>query len=145
MVICVCFAVLFKHSNNKKKHQKLCKKVLYKPLFTCNVCNKQFRFKSKLDRHVHIHARSTFLLLNLLAEFKREDHLKSHEVICINETQVPTVVDKLIKSDKSVPEAESVADETLSENNDPNKINDLVDITSTAAFSHDAYPRYFCC
>ena len=54
------------------------------------------------------------------------------------------MVDKLIKSDKSVPEAESVADETLSENNDPNKISDVVDITSTAAFSHDAYPRSYC-
>ena len=47
------------------------------------------------------------------------------------------MVDMLIKSDKSVPEVESVADETLSENNDPNKINDIVDVTSTGAFSHD--------
>ena len=76
--------------------------------------------------------------------FKREDHLKYHEVICITEIEVSTMVDKLIKSDKSVPEGESVADETPSENNDPNKINDVVDINSTAAFSHDAYPRYCC-
>ena len=136
--LCLLCNTVIKHSNNKKRHQKLCKKGLNKPLFTCNVCNKQSKFKSKLDRHVQIHAISTFTCSICLQDFKREDHLKYHEVICINEIQVPTMVDMLIKSDKSVPEVESVGDETLSENNDPNKINDTVDVTSTAAFSHDA-------
>ena len=45
--------------------------------------------------------------------FKREDHLKYHEEIRINEIQVPTMVDMLINSDKTVPEIGSVADKTL--------------------------------
>ena len=58
--------------------------------------------------------------------FKRENHLKYHEEICINEIQVPTMVDILINSDETVPEVGSVDDKTLSENNDPNKINDTI-------------------
>ena len=90
-------------------------------MFTCNVCNKQFKFKSKLDRYVQIHAKSTFTCSIFSQNFTREDHLKHHEVIGINEIQVPTMVDMLIKSDKSVPEVENVADETV-----------------IAAFFHDA-------
>ena len=90
-------------------------------MFTCNACNKQFKFKSKLDRYDQIHAKSTLTCSICSQNFKREDRLKYHEVIGINEIQVQTMVDMLIKSDKSVPEVENVADETV-----------------TAAFSHDA-------
>lgn len=41
------------------------------------------------------------------------------------------MVDMLRKSDKSVPETESVANETLSKNKDPNKNNN---VTPSAAF-----------
>ena len=47
------------------------------------------------------------------------------------------MVDMLINSDQTAPEVESVAEKTNSENNDPIKINDIVDVTSTAPFSHD--------
>lgn len=44
------------------------------------------------------------------------------------------MVDILRKSDKSVPEIGSVANETLSKNKDPNKNNDTNDVTPSAAF-----------
>ena len=46
------------------------------------------------------------------------------------------MVDMLRKSDKSVPEIESVANETLSKNKDPNKNNNVT--PSAAFFFHDA-------
>ena len=47
------------------------------------------------------------------------------------------MVDMLINSDKTVPEIGSVADKTPSDNNDPNKFNDIVDVISTGTFSCD--------
>ena len=47
--------------------------------FTCDVCSKQFSYKSKLERHSQIHARTIFSCNNCMKRFKREDHLKNHK------------------------------------------------------------------
>ena len=41
-----------KHSNNISRHKTLCKKG-QKPLFTCDVCKKQFKFKCELNFKRH--------------------------------------------------------------------------------------------
>ena len=48
-----CMAVI-SQNNNLKRHEKSCRKGL-KPLFICNVCNKQFQYKSKFERHKQVH------------------------------------------------------------------------------------------
>ena len=47
-------------------------------MITCNVCSKQFDFKSKFDRHSKIHTRTVFSCKNCFKRFKRKDHLEKH-------------------------------------------------------------------
>ena len=117
--LCLLCNTAIKHSNNIKRHQNLCTKGINKPLLSRNVCNKQFKFKCKLDKHAQTHTRSTFTCSTCSKNFKRKDHLKYHEEVCKNEIQLPTMVDMLRDFEQTVPEVESVTDETHSENNDP--------------------------
>lgn len=66
--------------NNISRHKILCKKG-EKATFSCDKCNKQFIYKSKLDCHKKIHIRfiTVFRCMNCKKRFKMEDLEKQHE------------------------------------------------------------------
>ena len=78
-------------------------------MFTCDVCNKQFKFKCKLERHKQVHTRTIFACNICSKSFKRKDHLKNHKEVCSEEAEPPTMVD-IVNSDEIVPEFENHVD-----------------------------------
>ena len=97
MFICLLCNAEIKHINNLSRHKKSCKKRPRQTTFTCNVCSKQFDFKSKFDRHSKIHTRTVFSCKNCFKRFKRKDHLEKHRCSA-DSTQsagfgLPTMVD----------------------------------------------------
>ena len=89
--VCLLCNAETKHRNNKSRHKKTCKKRPTQTMFTCNVCSKQFSYKSKLERHSRIHAR-TILAETTMKRFKREDLIKNHKC-SVDSAQLPTMVD----------------------------------------------------
>ena len=106
--VCLLCNAEIKHSNNISRHKKLCKKG-QKPLLTCDVCNKQFKFKCKLERHNQVHTRTLFVCNICSKSFKKKDYLKNHKEVCSEEAQPPTMVD-MVNSDQIVPEFENHVD-----------------------------------
>ena len=90
--VCLLCNAEIKHGNNKSRHKKTCKKRPRQTMFTYNVRSKQFSYKSKLERHSQIHARTIFSFNSCMKRFKRKDHLKNHKCSADN-VQLPTLVD----------------------------------------------------
>ena len=124
--LCLLCNAEIKHSNNISRHIKLCKKD-QKLLFTCDVCNKQFRFRCQLERHKQVHTRTLFVCNICTKIFKRKDHLKKHKEVCSEEAQHPTIVD-MVNSDEIVPEFENHVDVPEHESIVDEVPNDFTDI-----------------
>ena len=122
--LCLLCSAEIKHSSNIRRHKKLCKKG-QKPLFTCDVCNKQFKFKYKLEGHKQVHTRTLFVSNICSKSFKRKDHLKNHTEKCSEEAQPPSSTsDEIVpefENHVDVPEHESIVDEV------PNDFTDIVE------------------
>ena len=98
-------------------------------MFTCDVCNKQFKFKCKLERHKQVHTRTIFACNICSKSFKRKDHLKNHKEVCSEEAEPPTMVD-IVNSDEIVPEFENHVDVPEHErivDEVPNEFTDVVE------------------
>ena len=54
-------------------------KKLQKHKYSCDICQKSFLLKSKLERHTVTHSRTIFEYYS--KRFKREDHYISHQTI----------------------------------------------------------------
>ena len=89
--VCLLCNAEIKHRNNKSRHKKTCKKQPRQTISTCNVCSKQFSYKSKIERHSQIHARTIFSCNNCMKRFKRDDHPKNHKC-STGDAQLPTMV-----------------------------------------------------
>ena len=79
-----------RHRNNVSRHLKVCKvKKVQKQKYSCNICQKIFLFKSKLERHIVTHSRPNFECQYCSKSFKREDHYVNHQTHC--ELYIPTI------------------------------------------------------
>ena len=69
-----------RHRNNVSRHLKVCKvKKVQKQKYWCDICQKIFPFKSKLERHRVTHSRPNFECQYCSKSFKREGHYISHQ------------------------------------------------------------------
>ena len=79
-----------KHRNNINRHKKLCENRKTKQIFSCEMCEKVFMYKSKYERHKLIHQKESFICKNCSKSFKRANHFMNHEAHC--ENHAPTMV-----------------------------------------------------
>ena len=64
-----------RHRNNVSRHLKVFKvKKVQKQKCSCDICQKIFLFKYKLERHIVTHSRPNFECQYCSKSFKREDH-----------------------------------------------------------------------
>ena len=63
---------------NVSRHHKVCKvKKVQKQKYSCDICQKNFLVKSKLEIHIVTHSRPNFECQFCFKSFKREDHFIS--------------------------------------------------------------------
>ena len=79
-----------RHGNNVSRHLKVYQvKKVQKQKYSCDICQKIFLFKSKLERHIVTHSKPNFECQYCSKSFKREDHYISHQTHC--EFYIPTI------------------------------------------------------
>ena len=85
---CICKEVT--QINKVSRHLKVCKvKKVQKQKYWCDICQKIFPFKSKLERHRVTHSRPNFECQYCSKSFKREGHYISHQTH--SELYIPTI------------------------------------------------------
>ena len=100
MCICKKCNTEVTHINNISRHLKVCKvKKVQKQKYSCDICQKIFLFKSKLERHIATHSRPSFECQYCSKIFNTEDHhisLQTHiELYMPTIPTIPTMVDML--------------------------------------------------
>ena len=64
--VCLLCNAEIKRGNNKKRHKKICKKRPGQTIFLCNICFKQFSYKSTFNRLSQIYTRVIFSCINYI-------------------------------------------------------------------------------
>ena len=109
---CICKEVT--QINKVSRHLKVCKvKKVQKQKYSCDICQKIFLFKYKLERHIVPHPRTNFECQYCSKSFKTEDHYLSHQThIELHMPTIPTMVD-MLQYDRSVVRAEGSTEQEV--------------------------------
>ena len=95
--MCICKDVT--HINKVSRHLKVCKvKKVQKQKYSCDICQKIFLFKYKLEKHIVTHSRPNSECQYCSKSFKTDDHYLSHQThIELHMPAIPTICYSMIE------------------------------------------------